>query len=54
MTGPCKRTFGGHNRPVACVGLSYSRMARGGEDGEVRLYNFEEAPSECEELGTPF
>ncbi|KAI1344181.1 WD40 repeat-like protein [Xylariaceae sp. FL0016] len=53
-TGRCERTFTGHSGPVTCVGLSDSRMASGGEDGEVRLYSFEGAPSECEELGTPF
>ncbi|KAI1464523.1 sulfur controller 2 [Daldinia caldariorum] len=47
----CEHTFTGHNGPVTCVGLSDSRMASGGEDGEVRLYSFEGAPSEFEEVG---
>lgn len=52
-TGKCERTFTGHAGPVTCVGLSDSRMASGGEDGEVRLYSFEGEPSEVEEFGTP-
>ena len=39
-TGKCERTFGGHAGPVTCVGLSDARMCTGGEDCEVRLYNF--------------
>ena len=51
--GRCERTFAGHAGPVTCVGLSDSRMASGGEDGEVRLYIFEGDPSVPEEAGTP-
>ena len=51
-SGKCSRTFTGHAGPVTCVGLSDSRMASGGEDGEVRLYIFEGDPVP-EERGTP-
>ncbi|RYO89157.1 hypothetical protein DL766_008637 [Monosporascus sp. MC13-8B] len=51
-SGKCERTFTGHAGPVTCVGLSDSRMASGGEDGEVRLYIFEGDPSVTEEGGT--
>ncbi|KAK7756133.1 hypothetical protein SLS62_001725 [Diatrype stigma] len=52
-TGRCERTFTGHAGPVTCVGLSDSRMASGGEDGEVRLYIFEGDPAVADETGTP-
>ena len=51
-SGKCSRTFTGHAGPVTCVGLSDSRMASGGEDGEVRFYIFEGDPVP-EERGTP-
>lgn len=52
-TGKCERTFTGHSGPVTCVGLSDSRFASGGEDGEVRMYSFEGEPGECLSMGTP-
>lgn len=52
-SGRCERTFTGHAGPVTCVSLSDSRMASGGEDGEVRLYIFEGDPSVPEERPTP-
>jgi F-box and WD-40 domain protein MET30 len=39
-SGKCERTFTGHAGPVTCIGLGDSRMCSGGEDGEVRVYNF--------------
>ncbi|KAI0010219.1 WD40 repeat-like protein [Xylariaceae sp. FL0662B] len=47
-TGRCERTFTGHSGPVTCVGLSDSRFASGGEDGEVRLYSFEGDPTDTD------
>jgi F-box/WD-40 domain protein MET30 len=51
-SGKCERTFTGHRGPVTCVGLSDSRMASGSEDGEVRLYSFQDTDG-LEEYGTP-
>lgn len=51
-SGLCERSFTGHAGPVTCVGLSDSRMASGSEDGEVRLYSFEDETA-LEERGTP-
>ncbi|KAF4511514.1 hypothetical protein G6O67_003302 [Ophiocordyceps sinensis] len=50
-SGKCDGSFTGHAGPVTCVGLSDSRMASGGEDGEVRLYSFEGTGTE--ERATP-
>ncbi len=52
-TGRCERTFTGHAGPVTCVGLSDSRMASGGEDGEVRVYIFEGDLSVPKEKSAP-
>lgn len=35
-----------------CVSLSESRMASGGEDGEIRLYTFD-GTGNVAEIGTP-
>ncbi|KAI1085573.1 WD40 repeat-like protein [Whalleya microplaca] len=51
-TGRCERTFTGHSGPVTCVGLSDSRFASGGEDGEVRLYSFEGDPADTTDGGS--
>ena len=38
--GKSEKTFAGHAGPVTCLGVCDSRMCSGGEDGEVRVYNF--------------
>ncbi|KAK2066694.1 hypothetical protein P8C59_000485 [Phyllachora maydis] len=45
-------TATGHRGPVMCVSLSESRMASGGEDGEIRLYTFD-GTGNVAEIGTP-
>ena len=54
-SGTCERTVTGHRGPVTCVGLSDSRMASGGDDGEVRVYSFinDGGAGPAIEVGTP-